>query len=68
VTKRLRVVVSRELCESNGTCVANAPEVFALTDDDELKLLAEYPPDEQLAKVRAAVSGCPKGALSLSEE
>ena len=65
---RLRVVVSRDLCEANGTCVSHAPEVFQLDDTDELRLLQEYPHEGQLEKVRAAVRGCPKGALALVEE
>ncbi|HMJ13805.1 MAG TPA: ferredoxin [Polyangiaceae bacterium] len=66
---RLKVVLARDLCESNGTCVLHAPEVFALDDTtDELQLLAEYPDEQQLEKVRAAVRGCPKGALALREE
>ena len=68
MTKRLRVVVARDLCEANGTCVSNAPEVFALDDTDELRVLNEHPEPALLDKVRAAVRGCPKGALSLQEE
>ncbi len=65
---RLRVVVSRDLCEANGTCVSHAPQVFQLDDTDELRLLKEYPEQAELEKVHAAVRGCPKGALTLVEE
>ena len=68
MTVRLRVVVARDLCEANGTCVAQAPSVFQLDDTDELRLLQEYPETTALEKVRAAVRGCPKGALALVEE
>jgi ferredoxin len=64
----MRVVVARDLCEANGTCVAHAPSVFQLDDTDELRLLQEYPEAVELEKTRAAVRGCPKGALSLIEE
>ena len=43
----MRVVVDRDLCESNGLCMAAAPEVFELQDDDTLLILAETP-DESL--------------------
>ena len=68
MSTRLRVVVSRVLCEANGTCVSHAPQVFQLNDTDELLLLQEYPAESELQKVQAAVRGCPKGALALVEE
>jgi ferredoxin len=68
VSVRLRVVVARDLCEANGTCVSHAPQVFQLDDTDELRLLQEYPEQSEIQKVQAAVRGCPKGALALVEE
>ena len=43
----MRVVVDWDLCESNGLCMAAAPEVFELQDDDTLMILQETP-DESL--------------------
>jgi ferredoxin len=63
----LRVVVDLMKCESNGLCVAQAPQVFGLTDDDELQVLNETPAVDQLAAVERAVQMCPKQALSLVE-
>jgi ferredoxin len=68
MTTRLKVVVSRDLCESNGVCVAKAPDVFELGDDDVLRLQIEHPGPDQLDRVHAAVRVCPKAALSLVEE
>jgi ferredoxin len=68
MTKRLKVVVDRDLCDSHGVCVANAPSVFEIGDDDQMRILVPTPSDEQLEAVHAAVRGCPKGALSLLEE
>jgi ferredoxin len=62
-----RIVVDRELCESNGVCVKTAPDMFVIDDDDKLRLLVERPSDEQMEKARAAVRRCPKRALSLVE-
>jgi ferredoxin len=67
MTARLTIVVSRDLCESNGACVSKAPDVFALGDDDVLRLKLEHPDAEQLERVRAALRSCPKAALSLVE-
>jgi ferredoxin len=61
----MRVVVDYDLCESNAICMAVAPEVFEVDDDDNLNLLQEEPPEELRAKVEEAVRRCPKQALAL---
>ncbi len=63
--KKLRIVVDRDLCDSHGICVSNAPDVFDIGDDDQLHILVPYPSLTQMPGVEAAVSKCPKGALSL---
>jgi ferredoxin len=54
-------------CESNALCMAAAPEVFQLDDDDQLHVLIDEPPPELLEKVAQAVRTCPKQAISLEE-
>jgi ferredoxin len=66
--KRMKVIVDRDLCDSHGVCVTNAPSVFDIGEDDQMRVVAAYPADEQLEGVHAAVRGCPKGALTLVEE
>jgi ferredoxin len=61
----MRVVVDFDLCESNALCMATAPEVFEVRDDDFLYLLQENPPEELRAKVEEAVRRCPKQAITL---
>jgi ferredoxin len=61
----MRVVVDFDLCESNALCMAAAPEVFEVRDDDFLYVLDENPPEELRAKVEEAVRRCPKQAISL---
>jgi len=63
----VRVVVDWDLCESNGLCMAAAPEVFELQDDDTLMILQENPDESLRAKVAAAVNACPKQAISIQE-
>ena len=63
----MRVVVDWDLCESNGLCMAAAPEVFQLQDDDTLLILQETPDESLRAKVADAVRTCPKQAISLQE-
>jgi ferredoxin len=61
----MRVVVDYDLCESNAICMAVAPEVFEVDDDDNLNLLQEEPPEQLRGKVEEAVRRCPKQALSV---
>jgi len=61
----MRVVVDYDLCESNALCMAAAPEVFEVRDDDFLYVLDETPPEELREKVLTAVRTCPKAAISI---
>jgi ferredoxin len=63
----MRVVVNFDLCESNALCMAAAPEVFEVRDDDFLYVLDEQPSEALRAKVEAAVAACPKQAISIEE-
>ena len=63
----MRVVVDFDVCESNAVCMAIAPEVFEVRDDDFLYILMEEPPDELRDKVEEAVRRCPKQAIRLED-
>ena len=63
----MRVVVDWDLCESNGLCMAAAPEVFKLQDDDTLLILQETPDESLRGKVAEAIRACPKQTISLQE-
>jgi len=63
----MRVKVDYDKCESNGLCVAAAPEVFEIRDDDVMYVLISEPTGENEARVRQAVRACPKQALSIEE-
>jgi ferredoxin len=64
----MRVVVDYDLCESNAVCMAIAPEVFEVRDDDFLYVLQETPPEDLRSKVEEAVQRCPKQAISIAED
>ena len=65
----MHVEVNWDACESNALCMAAAPEVFEVRDDDFLYVLIEGElPEELLDKVREAVRVCPKQALTLVED
>jgi ferredoxin len=63
-----KVVVDFDLCESNALCMAAAPEVFEVRDDDFLYVLDETPPDSLRAKVDEAARRCPKAAITVVDE
>jgi ferredoxin len=63
----MRVVVDYDRCESNALCMAAAPEVFEVRDDDLLYVLDETPPEALRAKVEAAARACPKAAISIED-
>jgi ferredoxin len=63
----MRVLVNRDLCEGNALCVKEAPEVFALGDDDQVVILIEKPDEALRAKVDRAVRRCPRNALALED-
>ena len=61
----MRVVVDYDLCESNALCMAAAPEVFEVRDDDFLYVLQDEPPEELRSKVEEAARRCPKQAITI---
>jgi ferredoxin len=64
----MRVVVDRNLCESHGLCMASAPDVFELHDDDDVMyVLDEQPPESARARVEEAAQRCPKCAITIED-
>jgi ferredoxin len=61
----MMVKVDPDLCEANALCVAAAPEVFDLVDDDVVDILLPEPPPELESAVAEAVIACPKQALRI---
>jgi ferredoxin len=62
-----KVVVDFDLCESNALCMAAAPEVFEVRDDDFLYILDETPSDALRPKVEEAARRCPKAAITIED-
>jgi ferredoxin len=63
-----RVVVDFDRCESNALCMAAAPEVFEVRDDDFLYVLQEEPPEELREQCLEAARVCPKQAIAIVDE
>ena len=63
----MKIIVDYDLCEANAVCMAEAPEVFKVDEEDNLHVLDESPADALRTKVEAAVRLCPRQALSLDD-
>jgi ferredoxin len=63
----MRVVVDFDLCESNALCMAEAPEIFEVREDDFLYVLQENPPEELRDKAMKAMQVCPKQAITIED-
>ncbi len=59
----MKILVDRELCEANALCMASAPEIFRVEDDDTLTLLMHDVPDRLADAVQEAIRLCPRQAL-----
>ena len=55
----MKIVVNRDLCESNAVCMDVEPSVFEVDDDDELQILNEHPDESLRPKMEEAVRRCP---------
>ena len=64
----MRIVVNWPLCDGNGVCTVEAPELLDLDANDDLVVKQEHFGEELLAKAEAAVRVCPKHALSIEED
>ncbi|MFD4182601.1 ferredoxin [Rhodococcus sp. NPDC058514] len=61
----MEVKVDRDRCEANGVCVGIAPDIFDLTDDDELVITQPGDDADSVAKMEESVAQCPRAALTI---
>jgi ferredoxin len=59
-----RVQVDQDRCEGNARCVASAPDVFELRDDDLSYVILDPVPAGQLDAVERAIRLCPRQAIA----
>lgn len=64
----MKIVVDRDLCESNGLCVDACLEVFRIDSQDRLVILIERPGAELRAQLEQAVRVCPRQALRIDDD
>lgn len=65
-TMTYRILVNREVCESNAECVSLAPKVFEL-DDEELCVVID-PEGAKSKRILDAARACPVDAITLIDE
>lgn len=63
----MKVKVDLGLCEANALCVRACPDVFQLTEDDDLVLLLEEPDEALREDVEAAARLCPRLAITIQD-
>ena len=59
----MRVVIDWDLCRGHGQCMGEVPEVFEVSEDGKLTVLAEHPPEPLRQRVDTAARYCPTGAI-----
>lgn len=62
----MKVHVDMNLCQSHGECVAVAPDVFDLGDDDVLTWKEDVE-DDRRAEMETAVDACPMMAITIED-
>lgn len=62
-----RVVIDYQSCDSTGLCSAIAPEIFELTERDELLVHAEAAEQADWQLLAEAARACPKLAITLED-
>lgn len=63
----MRIVVNWSLCDGNGLCVKQAPQLLAIDEQDALHVLKESFGEDQREAAQRAVKVCPKAALSIAD-
>jgi ferredoxin len=62
----MKVLVDMNLCQSHGECVAVAPDVFELGDDDVLRWTEDVD-ESRRAAIEEAVEVCPMMAIRIED-
>lgn len=63
----MKITIDPDMCQGNGLCLAKAPQVFALGDDERAFVVQAEPGDDLADAVRAAVNACPTQAISIDD-
>ena len=62
-----RVVVDNDLCQGHAVCMGEAPEIFALGEDEKVSLLEDNPRKVLRKKAEMAARYCPNHVLRIED-
>ncbi|MCI2418358.1 ferredoxin [Saccharopolyspora sp. K220] len=63
----LKLTANLEMCQGYANCVVAADDAFDIDDDGLVVLLKHEVPEEERARLEAAVRTCPVSALSIGD-
>lgn len=64
----MKIKVDLDVCEAHGECVARAPDLFDLGDDDDVvTILQPQPSDDLRGEALAAQKSCPVDAITIED-
>ena len=66
-SRPFRVVLDSDLCQGHAVCTGEAPEIFALSEDEKASVLEETPRKALRKKAEMAVRYCPNHALRIDD-
>ncbi len=62
-----KLVIDLHKCLNSGQCAYLQPELFALNDDGEPRVVDSAPTGDLIAKANDAITMCPAQAISLED-
>jgi ferredoxin len=67
MAETMKAIVDTDRCEGNAVCMATAPELFDLDDEDQSYVRLDEVPSSMEAAARRAAELCPRMAITLEE-
>jgi ferredoxin len=63
-----KLVFDRSKCQGYANCLIEAPEIWDFDEDEDVAVLREELPAEELrTKAEASVRGCPASAITIAD-
>lgn len=63
----MRITADLGKCRAYGNCLAAAPDIYDLTEDDVVMILEPNPAPDREEAARSGVRQCPSKALAVEE-
>lgn len=64
----MKIVIDRDLCQGHGVCCSEAPELFALDEEQgSVRVLIEEPGEEHRESLKRAAKYCPTFAIGIED-